>query len=138
MPGPAPKPDSERRRRNAPMANTVKLPAEGRSEPAPAWPLTGDTPAVWHELWALPQAVQWERLGWLRVVARYCKCLELVEGDMPSAAMLAQVSAMEDKLGLTPLAMLRLRWEVSTDPATASEPAPVVALAPRRKFTVAQ
>jgi hypothetical protein len=36
--GPAPKPDAQRRRRNATVAMT-KLPAEGRPGPAPAWPL---------------------------------------------------------------------------------------------------
>jgi len=31
------------------MANTVRLPAEGRSGDAPAWPLSGSAPELWGE-----------------------------------------------------------------------------------------
>ena len=116
MPGPAPKADDSRRRRNAPMANTVKLPAEGRDGDAPAWPFGDDAPETWFELWATPQAVAWERLGWFRVVARYVHILSLCESpDTMTAALLGEARQMEDRLGLTPMSMLRLRWEIASD-----------------------
>ena len=125
--GPAPKPDGQRRRRNATVAMT-KLPAEGRTGPVPDWPLIPDVTTkarrdlaavkverleddlaaaqdegnnpdrierrldaareklaileaqlaeqqalelrLWDDLWTLPQAVQWERLSWMRDVAQ--------------------------------------------------------------------
>lgn len=116
MPGPAPKPNGQRRRRNAPMANTVKLPAEGRQGKAPSWPMGGRAPKLWGELWATPQAAAWERLGWSRVVARYVMVLGLCEDpDTTSAALLGEARQLEDRLGLSPMAMLRLRWEVVED-----------------------
>jgi len=117
--GPAPKPGGQRRRRNAPLANTVKLPAEGRAGPPPAWPLGGRQSAaltvLWAQLWATPQAVAWEQLGWTRVVGRYARFLLKAEQPLASAALQAEVRQLEDRLGLTPLSLLRLRWEIMTD-----------------------
>lgn len=116
MPGPAPKPADQVRRRNAPAANTVKLPPEGRRGLAPKWPLADETPQTWVDLWATPQAAAWERLGWTRVVARYVHILELCERpESMTAALLAEARQMEDRLGLTPMSMLRLRWEIAAD-----------------------
>lgn len=116
MPGPPPKPDSQRVRRSAPLSGSVtKLPSEGRTDPAPEWPLSCDEPAVWADLWSTPQAVAWARLGWTRVVARYCSVLALAEAADPNAAMLGEVRQLEDRLGLSPMAMLRLRWEIVSD-----------------------
>lgn len=165
--GPPPKPDGERRRRNATVA-TTKLPAEGRKGAAPKWPLIPDVVTtakrdvqqakvetleydydeaqsvgkstssvekkldaarerlailnaqlaeqarlelvLWRELWKLPQAAVWERLGWTRDVAQYVRHKVLAElGDLDSAREARQWS---DRLGLSPMAMLRLRWEV--------------------------
>lgn len=115
MPGPAPK--SEPVRRNS-RVGPLRLPAEGRKGKAPAWPLD-DTQAdaekrAWTQLWATPQAVAWERLGWTRSVARYCRMLVQAEESM-RPSLLAQVTAMEDRLGLTPKAMRMLLWEVVVD-----------------------
>lgn len=115
MPGPAPKPADQRRRRNAPLANTLRLPADGRSDVAPAWPLRSDEPDVWLELWATPQAVAWERLGWTRVVARYAQLLVVAEEPGAGSGILLETRQLEDRLGLTPMSMLRLRWEVMAD-----------------------
>lgn len=79
--------------------------------------------AVWRELWAAPQAVEWERQGWLREVAQYARWKVLGElGDMDAAKEARQLS---DRLGLTPLAMRRLGWQVDGErPApTAAQPA---------------
>lgn len=161
--GPPPKPDDQRRRRNATVAMT-RLPAEGRKGPAPKWPLIPDVvlsakrdlaaakveglefdlaegkpvdrkldaakerlailerqlaeqkaleASLWRDLWKLPQAVQWQRLGWTRDVAQYVRHKVLAElGDLDSAREARQWS---DRLGLSPMAMLRLRWEVAAD-----------------------
>lgn len=72
---------------------------------------------LWKELWSTPQSVQWERLGWTRDVAQYVRHKVLAElGDLDSAKEARQWS---DRLGLTPLAMLRLRWEVVADETAA-------------------
>lgn len=115
--GPPPKPADQRRRRNA-TPNTTKLPAEGREGDAPEWPLPAHSEAeavVWAEVWTTPQAVAWEQLGWTRTVARYVRVL--VEAELPdaAAAKLGEVRQLEDRLGLSPMAMLRLRWEIVAD-----------------------
>lgn len=72
--------------------------------------------AVWREVWKTPQAAQWEQLGWQREVAQYVRWRVLGElGDLDAAKEARQWS---DRLGLTPLAMLRLRWAVATDEVT--------------------
>lgn len=109
MPGPSARPG----RRNA--GEWRKLPAEGRQGPPPAWPLSTpdvQTELLWGELWSSPQAVVWDELGWTRVVARYARLvLEAEAGDAP-VALLAEVRQMEDRLGLTPLAMRKNYWVV--------------------------
>ena len=137
MPGPPPKKAGEARRRNAPVANTMKLPAEGRLDPAPIWPF-GVEPAVWVELWATPQAVAWERLGWTRMVARYATVLGMCEDpDSVTVGLLAEARQMEDRLGLSPMSMLRLRWEIASDEVSEKREskAPVKA-SPRERLKV--
>jgi hypothetical protein len=168
--GPTPKPDAQRRRRNATVA-TTKLPANGRQGRAPKWPLIPDIATkakrdlyvgkvakftadletaidmglptygaerrladaelelaicearlleqrkiealVWRELWKTPAAAQWEKLGWTRELALYVRWQVLGElGDLDAAKEARQWS---DRLGLTPLAMLRMRWDVAAD-----------------------
>lgn len=68
---------------------------------------------LWRDLWATPQAVAWERLGWTREVAQYVRWKVKAElGDLDASKEARQLG---DRLGLTPLAMLRLRWEVAAD-----------------------
>jgi hypothetical protein len=68
---------------------------------------------VWDDLWTTPQSIAWEQLGWLRDVAQYVRHKVLAElGDMDSAKEARQWS---DRLGLSPLAMLRLRWRIADD-----------------------
>jgi hypothetical protein len=117
--GPLPKDPAQRRRRNAP-AGTVRLPRAGRPGPAPEWPLSGKPPTVWFEVWRTPQAVEWERQGHERVVARYCRVLVQAEKTTASAAVLAEVRQMEDRLGLSAMSMLRLKWEIVDDAAPAA------------------
>lgn len=118
MPGPAPSPHALRR--NA-RPDWRKLPAGGRTGRTPTWPLSEELlpPTLWAELWHTPQAVAWEELGWSRVVARYACLLDAVENPAdgkPNAALLAEVRQLEDRLGLSPMAMRRLQWEVEAAP----------------------
>lgn len=68
---------------------------------------------LWTQLWATPQAVAWQRLGWTRVVARYTR-LALAAESMDAKA-LPEARQLEDRLGLTPKAMRMLMWEVVSD-----------------------
>ena len=70
---------------------------------------------AWAQLWRTPQAVAWERLGWTRTVARYCRVMVAAESRDATAALLAQAVALEDRLGLTPKAMRLLLWQIATD-----------------------
>lgn len=68
---------------------------------------------LWTALWATPQAAAWERLGWTREVAQYVRWKAKAEqGDLDASKEARQLA---DRLGLNPLAMLRLRWEVAED-----------------------
>ncbi|MFJ2717419.1 hypothetical protein [Streptomyces sp. NPDC087437] len=187
--GPAPKPDDQRRRRNATVAMTT-LPATGRPGPAPDWPLSDDialaarrdmaqrlvddtelalmepdlTPRkktalqkrldaartdaliterqlkatrrteghMWDDLWRTPQAVEWERLGWVREVAQYVRWKARAEtGDLDASKEARQLA---DRLGLNPMAMLRLRWRV----ASADEMAPAARTPAKRASRATQ
>lgn len=98
------------------------LPAAGRDGPPPPWPFGAQSEmeaAVWAELWSTPMAVAWEADHCTRVVARYCRRLIAVEGIAAHASHLAEVRQLEDRLGLTPMALLRLRWAIDDpEPAT--------------------
>jgi hypothetical protein len=95
------------------------LPAEGRRDPAPEWPLPGKPTAAeraaWQQLWATPQAVAWEKLGWTRTVGRYARLLVRAEARGATPALQAQTTALEDRLGLTPKSMRLLLWSIATD-----------------------
>jgi hypothetical protein len=138
VPGPPPKDIAQRRRRNAPLANTRKLPAEGREGTPPEWPLkdpSADELAVWADLWKTPHSVEWEKLSWTHPTARYVRCLVASEEPGAKAALLAEVRLLEQTLGLTPMTLLRLRWEIEP-----TEPAAVAPISerPRRRLNVAE
>ncbi len=115
---PLPKPAGQRRRRNATVAMTG-LPAGGRKGAPPAWPFdvkaTSRERTLWRRAWGTPQAVAWERLGWTDSVARYVRLLVATEAPGAPMSVMAEARALEDRLGLNPMAMLRLRWEVAPD-----------------------
>jgi hypothetical protein len=125
MPGPAPKVDPIRRN---PRSGPVSLPAEGRKGDPPNWPLTEPPSAeeweAWEQLWSTPQAVAWERLGWTRTVARYCRVMVAAEERGANAALLGQAVALEDRLGLTPKAMRMLLWQIVDDEVKAKREQP--------------
>jgi len=135
--GPPPKPAAQRRRTNATVAMS-RLPAEGRTGEPPKWPFDVALrihAEMWSQMWATPQAAAWERMGsgMVRVVARYVQILVLAESGDEKAWV--EVRQLEDRLGLTPMAMLRLRWEIAPDElaeARAAKTAP----ATRRRLQV--
>lgn len=111
--GPPPKPAEQRARRNATIAMT-RLPAGGREGDTPEWPfgdVRRDELELWEDLWRTPQSVQWEQLRWHREVAMYARMMSMAQtGDINAAKEARQLS---DRLGLSPLALLRLRWEIA-------------------------
>lgn len=167
MPGPPPTHPSVRARRNNPKKDFRSLPSEGRTGPAPDWPLLPDVAvtamlevardrvaslqvevegaedgrtkgrlrrelnknellvaqlqlqieqstdsetSLWAALWATPQAVIWEESHAHREVAQYVRWkVRAEQGDLKAASEARQLS---DRLGLNPLALLRLRAEV--------------------------
>lgn len=130
MGGNGPAPSANPRRRNARPDNTT-LPASGYDGPIPEWPLAvpmdiGEEVA-WQALWRTPQASAWDQMALERAVARYCRVLVASELPGATAAYLAEVRQMEDRLGLTAMSMLRLRWVVSTDEVGAARAAQVPA-----------
>jgi hypothetical protein len=114
------------------------LPATGDDGDAPEFPLPApsvEVLALWLDLWRTPQAVAWRALGWTRVVARYT--LLLLEAEKPDTvvALLSEVRQLEDRLGLTPMAMKRLQWEIAEVPAGDEEVAGVASLDEYRSRT---
>lgn len=117
MPGPPPKDPGSRRRRNADRTQDplIRLPRAGRTGATPAWPLSeasDDEIALWRELWRTPQAAAWEKLGWTRVVGRYARLCVAAEAHGAKITLAGECRQMEDRLGLSPMAMLRLRWKI--------------------------
>lgn len=104
--------------RGARGRGVLVLPAEGRKGNAPRWPLpdppTAGEKELWSQLWHTPQAVEWQRLGWNRVVARYVKAVIFAESSMEATPM-SEARQLEDRLGLTPKAMRLLLWTISVD-----------------------
>lgn len=130
--GPPPKPGARRpnngRQNDGMQVLAAQLPASGRKGRPPKWPLPGRIRAgeldAWRDAWGTPQATEWERLGWHRLIARYVRVL--VESEQPDAAAATrgEVRQLEDRLGLSPMAMLRLRWTIVDDVAEAEVSTP--------------
>jgi hypothetical protein len=65
---------------------------------------------LWRDLWRTPQADIWEKLAWSREVAQYARWK--VRGELGDLDAAKEARQWSDRLGLNPLAMLRLRWEI--------------------------
>lgn len=119
-------PDQVRRRNTTLVTN---LPPEGRTEPAPPWPLEG-TPTAhekrrWAQLWTMPQAVIWDQWHLERIVARYVRVATRAEEPDAGTVTLAEARRLEIELGMTPKAILSLQWTLA-DPKP--DLAPVLSL----------
>ena len=75
---------------------------------------------LWTELWKTPQATQWEKNHWTRDVAQYVRHKAKAEAGSLDDAKEARMLA--NQFGLTPLALLRLRWEIVEAPAKSQTP----------------
>lgn len=133
-----PQKDDARYPQHRAVKNGIPLPSGGYTGPIPEWPLDGATrveQARWNWLWRRPQAVMWIKLGIEDLVARYvrnCITLELGSGSVTvaQAYLVSEIRQQEDRLGRSPLAMLRMRWDVIPDEAEA----PVEKAAPPRRL----
>lgn len=117
-----PQKDDARYTHNRSVKNAIPLPAGGYTGPIPAWPLdraTSAEQARWEWLWRTPQATRWAQLRIDDLVARYVRNCILLEGGaaltVAQAYLVSEVRQQEDRLGRSPLAMLRMRWDVVTD-----------------------
>lgn len=114
-----PNPPSTDPVRHTPKGRGLQQLPQTREGKTPPWPLdvpaTAEEKKAWRELWKLPQAAMWEQQKTFRMVGRYCRAM--VEAEQPEAApgLHAQVTSMEDRLGLTPKAMRLLLWEIRVD-----------------------
>jgi hypothetical protein len=118
MPGPPPNPHA--RRRNV-RPDATLLPPNGYEGDVPEWPLSGrKKPAeieLWKTLWATPQAAAWVVMGegTSRTIARYCRLSLIAESADAPATIHGEVRQLEDRLGLTPMSMRRLMWDIAAD-----------------------
>jgi hypothetical protein len=123
MPGPAPKNPAQRRRQNA-APPTTKIDPAAKVKAPPLPPGMGERAAeLWAELWSDAVAVVWETCD-RSAVARLCRFRAAEESGEAGGVMLAQITALEDRLGLSPMARRRLQYEIDKAAgATASAPA---------------
>jgi hypothetical protein len=66
--------------------------------------------ALWSELWAMPQAVLWQESHSYREVAQYVRWK--IRGESGDLKASVEARMLSDRLGLNPLALLRLRAEI--------------------------
>lgn len=124
-----PNPEDQRRNRNERAFDWTVLPMEGRPGPAPKLPAlrpwTKATLDWWDALWRTPQATQWDQTGrtlhTLAILHHQLAVDQDLTADKSRAASLAaEMRQHEDRHGLTPKAMLQLRWRVSATPSDGS------------------
>jgi hypothetical protein len=116
--GPVPDPNALRRDRPNDAAGWAHLPAAGRSEPAPAWPLSRSTARerlLWTREWARPQALMWEANGQATEVAIYVRSLKDAERPRASVASRTLVRQQMDALGLTIPGLRSHRWIIDAE-----------------------
>lgn len=122
--GPAPDPNAMRRDRPSDAASWTTI--YPRTDPAPEWPLT--VPASpsevlhWEQLWALPQATQWELEGGatVREVAFYVRVAAQAELPVAKGNILTEEARRASALGLTSDSALKRRWKVA--PSATEDP----------------
>ena len=120
MPGPIPKPAGQRLRTGAATYSETLLPSEGRHGSPPELPSLKQwhpaTVEAWTAWWRTPQATQWDATG--RSLHRWALLYdELVSNPAAPAAIHAQLLQLEDRHGMAPQSMAKLRWRVD-EPAS--------------------
>jgi hypothetical protein len=129
----APKPDEQRRRRNAPAHGETVVTRDGTVHGEPLSDLSPGvnwSPSVvaWYERWRrMPQAALFEATDW----GRLAMLAPIVEAyyRRPSAAALGEIRMSEERLGATIVDRLRARIRIDADEA---EAAPVLSLVKTR------
>ncbi len=124
MGGRYPKPDDERVGRAPRQFGWTDLPVEGREGKPPVLPKRAagagawysQTRTAWKNLWASPQATQWDQSGvslhrW--AMAHDESIRAQVAGGRGVAGLLAEMRQIEDRHGLSPKSMLQLRWRIA-------------------------
>lgn len=122
--GPARNPNALRRGRGG-RSSLIQLPAGGRAGDPPPWPLGRPNKferETWESEWARPQAVMWERLGWVIQVALYVRTLRQAAVPKAAATTTTNLLRQMDMLGLTAGGMATNGWEISDEPAAAVAP----------------
>lgn len=115
--GPAPDPNALRRGRKD-DGQWITLPAEGRTAPAPDWPLTGPTPReaeMWAHFWRKPVALIWERDQQFEHVAMFVRMFVEAEQEKARAEDRKTVKQMFADLYLTSDSMLKARLRIASD-----------------------
>lgn len=116
MAAPAPKPNKVGR---TPLAfDWTSLPSEGRKGPAPKLPdlrkWRKATREAWAAWWASPQAVAWDQTG--KTMWRWAILYDqIVADEVNVTAASAEMRQLEDRHGMNPAALLRLRWRIVAD-----------------------
>jgi hypothetical protein len=134
-----PPPELNALRRDRDSGDWTTLPEEGRTGPVPEWPLPNKASqpemAMWKGLWAMPQALMWDRQRQHHEVALYVR--KFIEASRPKApAMLTTATQrMADSLGLTVPGLLRNRWKIGTSEVTRTQ-APRRTASSRERFKV--
>jgi hypothetical protein len=148
--GAYPKPDEERIRRNKPSDQGfgwTNLPVKNNS-PIPPMPedvyWSKRAIELWQELWTSPQSTQWAGplkltvVKYLALYERFWGCTSPVDEEgriYPdlSSAVINGMTQCEDRLGLSPKAMLQLRWRVRAEAVEEEAKLAVVQDIPRPK-----
>ena len=136
MPGPTPKPEDRRRRRNKPVVPTLNLSADGRDgdPPNPLEDLDDLERRYYDWAWATPAALAWHDSDaevvaeWARLKVYATRCLrgeitKTMAGGTTIAAdlrigMLEQITSREDRLMLSPIARAKGHARVSEPEST--------------------
>lgn len=113
---PTPKAPGQRRRRNLGQAQWRQLPAAGSGLEAPGLPERDggwmrSTVEWWLRAWSSPMAVAWLESD-LDSLLRLAEMRDAVARDPKLTALQGQVTALEDRLGLSPKARRQLQWEI--------------------------
>lgn len=136
--GPAPDPNALRRDRDE--GEWTVLPASGRPDPAPSWPLPTSSDReleLWTDLWSRPQAIVWERQMQVLEVALYVRRLAEAEVPGSSVSLSTLVRQMADSLGLTTPGIRSNKWRIErTNEQPAEGEAAAVRSSVRDRLTV--
>lgn len=126
MPGPLPKPDGVRRRRNKPSVAAVTLPAGGSVEVPElrdADLLLPSTFEWWETVWGSPMASMYLPCDFA-ALERLALMIDLARRGEAGSRLLSEIRALEDRFGLSPAARRRLQWDVRPVQVAVPDPPP--------------